>query len=315
MADVYKSYSDLVMLNDLNAVDSGVSDVLDDAPLMSKLAAIPASDGVFHRYLKEVGGAGAAFRTINVGIPNTTSSDVAVTINLGILDGSFAVDKAAALGYRKGGPEAFVQRELRRKLRATMFKAETQIINGTTNGDASGFTGFADGLNALSNPQVLNAGGTTAGSASSIYLIRTNDLGTDVSLIAGNDGELVVGETVEQRIDDGSTPIKHLTALTTSVIGWMGVQLGSVYSIVRIANVTADTGKGATDVLISKAMALFPASRQPNLCVMGRRSLQQLQASRTVFSPTGAPAPSPTDVYGVPVVVTDGCLSTESLVS
>ena len=89
----------------------------------------------------------------------------------------------------------------------------------------------------------------------------------------------------------------------------------SVASVVRIANVTGDAGKGATDALISKALALFPASRQPNVILMGRRSRNQLQASRTATNPTGAPAPLPEDSFGIGIITTDGIGSVESLIT
>jgi hypothetical protein len=46
---------------------------------------------------------------------------------------------------------------------------------------------------------------------------------------------------------------------------------------------------------------------------MNRRSLRQLQQSRTATNSTGAPAPFPTEAFGVPIVVTDALLSTEAL--
>jgi hypothetical protein len=38
---------------------------------------------------------------------------------------------------------------------------------------------------------------------------------------------------------------------------------------------------------------------------MSRTSLFELQASRTATNPTGAPAPFPTEAFGVPIIVTD----------
>jgi len=46
---------------------------------------------------------------------------------------------------------------------------------------------------------------------------------------------------------------------------------------------------------------------------MNRRSLKQLQVSRTATNATGAPAPFPQESFGVPIIVTDAILSTEAL--
>ena len=89
----------------------------------------------------------------------------------------------------------------------------------------------------------------------------------------------------------------------------------SKYAIVRIANLTADSGKGLTDALLEDAMALFPSSMQPTMICMSRRSRKQLRKSRTTYSPTGSPAPNPVDFDGVPLIVTDSIIDTETLLS
>jgi hypothetical protein len=312
MADVYATLTGLALLNDRNVNDLGCSDLFDDAPLMKTLAATIASNGTNHKYLKQTTTAGAGFRTPGTGLFNTVSVDTQVTIALQIADASFTVEKSLADGYYKGAAE-YVAREMRRKIRATMFLCEQQLIGGTGAANAAGFAGIADTLSALANSMVVNAAGTTATTGSSVYLIRTNDLGTDCQVVIGNGGNIAVGETVVQRTDDGSG--KHYAGLYTPVEGWLGLQLGSANSIARIANLTADSGKGLTDLLITKALGLFPASRQPNLIVMGRRSLQQLQNSRTSYNPTGAPAEIPNQAFNIPIVVTDGIGVVEALIT
>ena len=70
-----------------------------------------------------------------------------------------------------------------------------------------------------------------------------------------------------------------------------------------------------TDALLAQLIEKFPAGRGPNYLVMNRRSLRQLQASRTATNPTGAPAPFPSEAFGIPIVVTDAISSTEALLS
>ena len=62
-----------------------------------------------------------------------------------------------------------------------------------------------------------------------------------------------------------------------------------------------------------RVIPLFPAARQPNMIAMNRASLKMLRASRTAVNVTGAPAPRPTEVEGIPIVVTDSIVSTEAV--
>jgi hypothetical protein len=46
---------------------------------------------------------------------------------------------------------------------------------------------------------------------------------------------------------------------------------------------------------------------------MSRRSLFQLQSSRTATNATGAPAPIPVESHNIPIAVTDSIVDTEKL--
>ncbi|MCJ7543968.1 MAG: hypothetical protein MUP47_05285 [Phycisphaerae bacterium] len=309
MADEFLTLADLTKINDRNLADIEVTDLLDEAPLLAALAADEASNGSQHQYTKETGAPVVGFRLPNVGRENKASADTLVTILLKILDASCTVDKALAMIYRKG-VEAYVAREVRRHLKAGYFEAEKQMINGTGSlGD--GFAGLADAL-VFGGAMVLDATGSTPATASSVYLIRTNAEGADCVAIAGQDGNIIVGETVEQAIED-VTNGGRFTGLYTSVLGWLGLQIGSAYSVARILNLTAQAGKGLTDDLLGEALALFPASRQPGLIVMNRRSREQLRKSRTATNPTGAPAPLPEEAFKVQIITTDAITNTEAI--
>lgn len=310
MPNVYTSLADLVKINNMNLADLDVTDLLQDAPLMAALAADVASNGTEHKYLKETGAPVVGFRAANDGRENQASSDTLVTITLQILDASHAVDKALADAYRKGA-DAYVARECKRHLKAAFAAAEAQLISGV-GASAAGFVGLCDAttIDAIADAMVINATGTTAATGSSVIAIRTNDDGNDCTVITGNDGELTMGETTVQRLA-GATGF--YPAYYTPMLGWLALQIGSAYSVGRICNLTAQAGKTLTDALISQLLALFPASKPPNLLVMSRRSRQQLQASRTATTMTGAPAPIPEDSFGVPILVTDGMPNTQAI--
>lgn len=311
MADTFLSLADLVKINDNNLADIDVSDILDDAPFMKALAADVASNGTDHKYLKETTAPVVGFRAANTGRENKDSTDTLVTINLKILDASFAIDKALADAY-KNGPQALIAREGKRHLKAAFFKAEQQFLNGTDS-DSDGFTGLADALG-LANAMTYNATGTTSNTGSSVYLVRTNADGVDCTAITGQDGEIMWDDSVVQAIEDTSNG-GRFSGYYTPIEGWLGLQVGSANSVGRIVNLTEDSGKGLTDDVLAEALALFPASRQPNLIVMNRRSRKQLQQSRTATNSTGAPAPFPTEAFGVPIVTTDAITSTEAILS
>jgi hypothetical protein len=315
MAAEYLALADLLKVNDMNLADIEVTDILDDAPVLKALAAATASNGAQHKYVKETGAPVVGFRSPNAGRDNSKSTDTLVTIDLKILDASNEIDQAIADAYSKGA-EAYIARESKRHLKAAFFGAERQIINGTGI-DADGFVGLAQAL-LLANAMTVDATGSTASTGSSVYLIRTNDDGVDATVIAGgeNEGEegvIAVKESVTIKATDATG--KTYPAYYTPIFGWLGLQIGSANSVARICNLTAQSGKGLTDDLIYEALSRFPASRMPNLIVCGRRSIKQLRQSRTAVNATGAPAPMPTDVDGIPVIVTDAITATEAILA
>lgn len=311
MSDVFPTLADLVKINDRNNCERNISDLLDQARLIRLLAADYSSNGEFHKYTKQTGAPVVGYRAANAGRAFTASTDTQVTIQLGILDGSCAVDKAVASTYIKGA-SAYVAREAGRHLRQAFFWWESQVLYGTGN-DAAGPLGLAQDSRLVfkNSAMVVDAAGTTGSTGSDVWLIRTGL--DDMMAIVGNEGVIQMGQTVEQDMLTTDTPPKHYTGLYTSVLGWTGVQVGSAYSVARICNLTADSGKGLTDALISTALSLFKAGQPPSYLAMGRRSLMQLQKSRTATNPTGAPAPFPSESFGVPIVVCDTINATGTL--
>lgn len=315
MAESYNTLAGLVQLNDKNLADLNVSDLLDDAPLLKVLHAQPASNGTIHYYLKQTTASSAAFRDALDAVAKTPSADTKVTCTLKIMDASFSTDVALADAY-KGGRDAWLQLELMRSLKQVFAVAEKQIFYGT-GADAKGFAGIIDssGHDALVDAMVYNAAGSNVATQTSCFLLRHGM--DDVSFIMGNDGKIV--------IEDEPTIIAKAGAVLTSatypalyvpVTGYSGLQLGGAYSIARIANIECQTLTSTTaftDDTVAGALSLFPAARQPNVIVMNRNALRLLRQSRSAYSPTGAPAPIPAEVFGIPIIVTDQILSTEAV--
>lgn len=305
MANDYLGLSDLQTIGDANLSGAQVSSILDDAPVLQRVAAVVASNGDRHKYLDYTAKPTVGYRAVNDGREHQSSVDTAVTIDLKILDASFTVDLALAQTYPQG-VEALLQREALRHLRAAMFVCEQSFLNGTAT-HASGFNGLYDKHNALeaTNGTCISAGGSTA--LTSVYVIRSNP--EEIAIITGMNGNIEMGEATIQRAvgNTGFYPAYHVP-----VTAWYGLQKGGTYSSVRIANIGTDTGKGMTDLLAYTAFKAFKAGGQPNFIIMNRRSLEQLRAGRTGTNPTGAPAPRPTEIEGIPIIVTDAIGNAES---
>lgn len=317
----YNTLNHLIQLNDRNLADLNVTDLLEDAPLLNVLHAQPASQNTLHKYLKQTRASSAGFRDANTGVVKTASQDTLVSVTLKIIDASFDTDVALANGY-KGGRDAWLQMELIRSLKQSMFKLERQSIHGTIQNNASAYLGDQNGFAGLANSTVLDhkndamvveaeTAGTTQDGQTSVWLIRHGR--DDVSAVVGDDGRFVFEEeptiiqkTVDQdTLDAGS----FYPAFYVPVTGWAALQLGGVYSAARICNIETKL----TDDDIYRALALFPSGRQPNAIVMNRKALMLLRQSRTAVNPTGAPAPRPTEVDGIPIVTTDAVQSTEKI--
>lgn len=322
MADDLLQISDFVAdAFDLAPIE--VSDLLRISPFVGLLPVVPSSNGSTHKYAKETSAPVVGFRDVNAGRDMDSSGDTIVTASLEILDFSWEVDQAAAAAWRKGR-DNLIAREGGRHLAAAIFAYEKQLIGGIVGASdsagaassADGFAGFRDAatVDAVADAMVVNATGTTADTASSVWGVRLAEDGVAGVMIEEAPFEL--GETASGfRVVNPGTDNKQLPVWQTPGFSWLGLQVGSAYDIGRIANLTADSGKGLTDDLIASLLSVYPIGRGPTHLLMSRRSRQQLQASRTATNATGAPAPFPMEAFGVPIVTTDAITNTEELLT
>lgn len=146
---------------------------------------------------------------------------------------------------------------------------------------------------------------------SSVWLVKWGE--TDVQWVWGANGSLDTSEVRVESLIDSADSTKRFDGYVQTMQAYPGLQVASRLSIVRIKKLTADTGKGLTDDLIAQALMKFPTGIMPDAMFMSRRSLAQLQDSRTATNPTGAPAPFPVESHQVPILVTDGIVDTEAL--
>jgi hypothetical protein len=311
MADDFPQVADLVA-DALDLSGAEISSILDGSPLVSRLTFVESSNGTAHKYIQHVANPVVGFVAETGGREFDHSIDSVVSASLKILDYSYAVRKAVADSWKTGGAANFIAREGLRHLRSAMQVLETQIFNNTDS--TNGFVGLSglSSLNGLSDAMVVNAGGTTADTGSSVWLFREGDGGVQ-GVYKGDGPTVELGDPIVQNM--ATSGGLNYPAYYVPGTAWFGLQVGAAYSVSRVANLTADSGKGLTDDLIYDAISRHPVGNEPTVICMNRRSLKQLRESRTATNATGAPAPFPTDVAGIPIVVTDQIPSTEALLT
>lgn len=291
-------------------LDVEVSDILNAAPLLKVLAARTCRSNVFY-YTKATAAPAVGFRAANDGITQTITTREKVTVTLGILDASFAVDIAVAQVDERGYQHVLGAEALQHLTQA-MFEVESQIVYGSSN-DSAGFAGLANhaSYDLTADSQVISAGGGTIGGCTSVWAIKDGPL--DVEVLWGQEGVISIGDL--QIVERAGSSTGLFPAYYHPITGWAGLKIGSVYSVARLANVSAESGHTLDDDFISELLALFPVGREPNYLLMSRRSRKQLQQSRTATNATGAPAPIPMEAFGVTIVTSDAVLNTENPIS
>jgi len=301
----------MLLLNDQNMADIYPDGVLDDAPVVRAAFAVPASQGgTLHKYLRRYTAAGAGFRDIGAGVSNAAEYVEDVSVVCRILDASFDRDVALADAYSKGRA-AYIERETRSGLQSGFFALEQALFTNVSDAFA-GLLQFSDYTITTSATQIVDAGGS---GGKSVWLLRWGP--DDVGLVAGNNGNVSMiwddnNPTIIEKADDNGNPY---SAYRVTLQGYFGLQVGTKYSAARICNLDGTSDDLLDDDLIADAMSAFPASRGPNMIVMNRTALAELRASRTSTNPTGAPAPFPTEAFGVPIVVTDALPTNEATVN
>lgn len=238
MAHAYLTTADVAKFNKTD-MELVINDVLDSTPFLKALAARTCAGNTF-TYTRQTTNPGVGFRAPNAGRENTKGVYEKVLHSLGILDASFKLDVAVAESDERGAEHAIAVEGMGH-LRQAFKVFERQILNGTVGGESTdAFEGFADldYLNHKNDAKVIDAGGTTAGTASSVYLVRMGE--SDVEALWGQSGQIDLGE--RQIIEATDANGKVYPAYYTPINGWTGVKIGSTHSIVRIANLTVANG-------------------------------------------------------------------------
>lgn len=252
-----------------------------------------------------------AFRNANEGVVPTQATHENRQVDTYILNPRWQADKAVA-DRSEDGPEAMIADEAAAHMMASLKILAQCFYYGNVAtasqlvADAKGFPGL---LQSYSTTYEVDAGGTTAGTGSSVWAVKFGRQA--VQWVWGENGMLELSDVELRDAEDADG--NKFTAYHQELLAYPGLQVASTRAIGRIKDLTEDSGKTLTDDMIADLLSKFEVGWKPDVLFMTRRSLKQLRASRTATNSTGAPAPFPTESHNVPIAVTDSLRDTEVL--
>jgi hypothetical protein len=294
---------DIAKLNGSDTIVGLIEETLTYAPEVQILPARTIR-GTSYKIASRVSYPGVGFRAANEGSTPTKSEFENQLIECYILSGAVQADVAVARAY-EDGEQAWKDVESVGVMKQALIELGSQVIYGTSV-DSKGFPGLQAIHTAFNSGLVVGAGGSTA--LSSVYGINTDTQG--VQLVFGSGTTFELGEWRIENVGTSTVYPAHVANLTA----WVGMQVGSKYSVGRLSAVGSDSGAGVTDARLAELLSKYPVGYRPNYWLMNRRSAFQLQSSRsTAFSALGSKsatgaevfAPLPLESNGIPIVITD----------
>lgn len=300
---------DIAKMNGTDAEIGLIEEVTTVAPEV-KVGAARTIKGMNYNTLVRTALPTAGFRNANEGVTPSKSTWEKRITECYILNPLWQADKAVA-DKHEDGAQALLAMEAVGMVNAAFIKLGATFYYGNTlsPGDSKGFPGLMQSYDATN--MVVDATGTSANTGSSVWAVKWGP--QNVQFVYGANGSLDVSDPREQLVADPNNAGAFYTAYIQEMLAYPGLQVSNAYCIGRIKKLTAENGKGLTDSLISQLLEKFPVGFKPDVLFMSRRSLGQLQRSRTATTPTGSPAPIPTESFNIPIEVTDSIVNTEDL--
>lgn len=309
----------------LNGSDKVVGLVEENLTFAPELSVVPGRTikGTNYKTVSRSTYPGVGFRAANGGVTYTKSTFLNRLFECYIFSANVRVDVAVANAHEDGA-ETYKAIEASGVMKQALIDIGSQFFYGIAS-DVLGFPGlkaFHDAFSAeLATDIVLDAGGTTANTGSSVYGVKFGEQG--VQFIFGNNSAISLGEWFQQMVNDGTAGQDYL-ALVASMNAWIGLQAANPYCVGRLKDMTvAEASANCTDAKLAELLSLYPVGFKPDVWFMSRRSAFQLQKSRSASSITNSSAkaatgadvfaPAPTESNGIPIVVTDSLVDTEAL--
>jgi len=316
MPETRSTLADLLVYNDRSLADLEVSDVILAGSMFAKLHAQPSSNGKSHTYAKTVEAPVIGFRAANAPIANVRAKKERVTVQLEILEPTTSEDKAIA-DINLNGPEYHMSMLARENLASAFHTVERQFIYGTGN-DALGFTGMAEaaGYTNSDDEQVVD-GGSSAARLQSVWVVRTGE--NDLSAIyngANNGNSIEFGDIIEQLIPTYDAAGAHngdQMGYVAPCVTWLGLQLGSKLSLVRVCNLDPTDKTGDNERKIRTAISKFPSGKVPTDIFMSREMRLSITEGRQTRATENLQVPLATTIDMVPVCISEGLIDETAL--
>jgi hypothetical protein len=316
------NFLDLAKANSNDAVAGIIDDLTDVSP---ELGLFPVEDlglgQLNYQTLHRTGRPSVVFAHAGEGFTPSKSELKLIDHECFRFGGRIEAFKHIADNWKRGGAAGYQAYEAKGVMEAGLKTIGAQIWYGVST-DAKGFPGLK-AFTPFGGAFTYNATGTTATTASSVYLVKFGE--NFVELKAGrarNAGGIIeLPDFIIETILDANN--KPAWAYTSELSSYLGLQTAAAHSVVRICNLTEDSGKGLTDAKLNAALQLFPANFRPDRIFMSKRSCTQLQTSRTVTlmgMGTTRPnqeliAPRPREYDGIPITESDNILNTDAIES
>lgn len=306
-----------------------------ECPLIRVMPMFPSNQIMSNIGVRESSLPTIGTRRFNYGVQPTASHSTPYTEPIAMFEDYSEVDKA--LWKIQNDPNAWRQEKDEKKVQAMKHKLENEFFYGSVATDPASFNGLATRFNSTSKYpngdstwyyNVINNGGASgnSGAFSSIWFIEFGK-GKVFGLYPKNlPGGLQIEDLGEDTKD--SSGYYH-QVLRTHLTWFAGMNVEDERSVVRLANV--DTTAGVTTGIFDEEVMIDAKNRLPGMgeapgtfifvnrtikTQMDKRAVSQKMNTYFTQEPSGDVWGRPvTKFQGIPVLVADKLLSTETTVS
>jgi hypothetical protein len=298
---------DLAARTGSDALIGLIEDVTTSAPEFRSVLARPMP-GTTYKLTRRTALPTAQFRDVNDAVTASKSAYVQDLKQMYFLDVQLEVDEAIVKGDTREIGD-ILSDEAAGALEAAFNLLGSQFYYGTS-ADAKGFAGLSSQLSA----DTVYAGGTTA--TTSAYLVDISMQG--VHFVVGRDGEIAMPAWTKQKVTAGNM------AMVSNIASYIGLNVGHTNAVWRVRGIdysAAMTNK-LTDAKGAQLLSQVPgrvSAKGTLRWFMNRNAAYSLQLSRSAVGQvdggaSGLPAfaPMPTELQGIPIILTDSLLNTET---
>lgn len=285
-----------------------IEEVTTYAPEVRSFPARPKA-GTSYKLFQRTGLPSGSFRDANAGTALVKSSSAQKLAEMFFFDCQLQLDEAVQKADT-GELGDLLADETVAAVEGSMITLGNQVWYGA-NATDKGF----DGLKNFLTDEVDAAG--SGGAYSSAYLVWLDPSYKGVFFDVGNNGDMSFGEWQKQQITDPNDATKRYMAWVNNMSFYLGLNIGSDKSVWRAKKLT--TAAPLTDAIGAAVLAKVPMTRRANLrWFMNPTAALQLQKSRSSIGNQksndkgDAWAPQPTELSGVPIILTDSLSATET---